>query len=92
MCALNRIGDDVDIPLNGIKVLPAASIVVGGAASRGANAGTGAGRMLAGFGDPNVSGVIGNIGDLFQRLDGEPGKTLYVKEPENNTDTVCKPK
>jgi putative cofactor-binding repeat protein len=79
VCALNRIGDDVTVPLNGIKTLPAASIVVGGATSRGS-----AGRTLAGFGDPNKTGVIGNIGDLFQRLDGPPG--LYVNEKGAGTD------
>jgi hypothetical protein len=84
VCALNRIGDDVKVALNGIKVLPAASIVVGGAASQsGTAAETGAARLLAGFGDPNDNGVIGNIGDLFQRLDGAPGETLYVKETGN---------
>jgi hypothetical protein len=38
------------------------------------------------LGDPNNQ-VAGNVGDIFQRLDGTPGATLYVKEEGNGTDT-----
>ena len=51
---------------------------------------SGVGRLLAGFGDPNDTGVIVNIGDLFQRLDGPPG--LYVKETEKKDGTDWKAK
>jgi hypothetical protein len=85
ICSLNRIADDVEFPLIGIKDLPFESMVVGGATSRGnTSAGTGAGRLIAGFGDPNNK-VPGNVGDFFQRLDGAAGKTFYVKESGNNT-------
>lgn len=86
VCSLNRIADDVPEPLLfGIGVLPADSLIVGGAASIGGNtAGSGAGRWLAGKGDPNGK-VTGNVGDIFQRIDGESGKTLYVKEAGNDT-------
>ena len=87
VCALNRIADDVASPFVGIKKLPFASVIVGGATSRGGTtAGSGAGRFIAGLGDPNNK-VIGNVGDIFQRLDGTLGATLYVKETGNSTDT-----
>jgi hypothetical protein len=87
VCALNRIADDVPAPLVGIGKLPAASLVVGGAASRGGTtASSGTGCLMTGLGDPNNK-VTGNVGDIFQRLDGKPGATLYVKEAGNNTDT-----
>lgn len=87
VCALNRIADDVATPFTGIKFLPAASVVVGGATSRGGTIpGSGAGRFIAGLGDPNNK-VIGNVGDIFQCLDGAPGATLYVKETGNTTNT-----
>jgi hypothetical protein len=83
ICALNRVSD-VAVPLNGIRTLPAANLLVGGAAGWSGTAPQyGTGRFLAGFGDPNVTGVIGSIGDLFQRLDGPPG--LYVNEKGNVT-------
>ena len=44
----------------------------------------GAGRLLAGAGDPNGR-VAGDVGDLYQRLDGGPGATLYVKESGTQT-------
>jgi len=78
LCALNRIADDVSEPLLGFGVLPENYLVVGGAASRGG------GRWLAGLGDPNNK-VSGNVGDIFQRLDGTLRQTLYVKETGNNT-------
>jgi hypothetical protein len=87
VCALNRIDIGVASPLVGIGNLPEDSLVVGGATSRGgAAASSGAGRFLAGLGDPNTR-VIGNVGDLFQRIDGGTGSTLYVKESGNGTDT-----
>jgi hypothetical protein len=87
VCALNRIADDGSVPLAGIGNLPFDSLVVGGAMSRGGTAaGSGAGRFLAGLGDPNNK-VMGSVGDIFQRLDGAPGATLYVKETGNNTTT-----
>jgi hypothetical protein len=87
ICALNRIADDVPTPLSGIGNLPFDSIVVGGATSRGgATASSGAGRLIAGLGDPNDK-VPGNIGDIFQRLDGAPGATLYVKEAGDGSKT-----
>ena len=86
VCALNRIDAGVTSPLGGLEGLPGRSLVVGGAASRGSVNGTGAGRFIAGLGDPNDS-VSGNIGDIFQQLDGTPGKTLWVKESDNGTTT-----
>jgi hypothetical protein len=91
-CALNRIGTDVASPLVGLPNLPEKAVLVGGASSRGGTAaGSGAGRFLAGLGDPNNS-VLGNVGDMFQRLDGAPGTTLYIKEAGNNTNTDWTPK
>lgn len=85
VCALNRIADDVPSPLVGIAKLPADSLVVGGATSTGGStASSGAGRFIAGLGDPNNK-VTGNVGDIFQRLDGTPGATLFVKETGNST-------
>jgi hypothetical protein len=87
LCSLNRIGADVAAPLNGLVNLPEQAVVVGGASSRGAAAAaSGAGRILAGLHDPN-NRVLGNVGDMFQRLDGVPGETLYIKEAGNGTAT-----
>lgn len=92
VCALNRIDADVPSPLVGIANLPANAVIVAGATSVGGTATTtGAGRTLIGLGDPNDT-VTGNIGDIFQRLDGTPGATLYVKEAGNNTTTDWVPK
>ena len=80
VCSLNRIADDVVSPFKGNG-----SIIVGGAVSRGGTtASSGAGRFIAGPGDPETK-VIGNVGDIFQRIDGALGKTLYVKETGNGT-------
>jgi hypothetical protein len=85
VCALNRIADDVPSPFLGIGNLPFDSVVVGGATSRGGTtASSGTGRFVVGLGDPNNK-VIGNVGDIFQRLDGIPGATLYVKEMGDST-------
>ena len=81
VCALNRIGDDVRTPLAGIHDLPFASMVVGGATSRGGtSANSGGGRVLVGLGDPNEANIPGHVGDIFQRIDGKLGETFYVKE------------
>jgi Pectate lyase superfamily protein len=90
--ALNRIADDVLSALVGIENLPFASVVVGGATSRGGTTETsGAGRFIAGIGDPEDR-VIGNVGDIFQRLDGKAGETLYVKETGNGSTSGWKAK
>jgi hypothetical protein len=87
VCALNRIADDVASPFVGIRNLPFDSVIVGGATSRGGTKpNSGAGRFIAGMGDPETK-VIGNVGDMFQRLDGARGKTLYVKEEGHGTAT-----
>jgi polygalacturonase len=91
-CALNRIGADVASSLVGLPNLPEKAVLVGGASSRGGTAAhSGAGRLLAGLGDPNNS-VLGDVGDMFQRLDGAPGTTLYIKEAGSNTNTDWTPK
>jgi hypothetical protein len=92
VCALNRIDAAVVSPLVGIGNLPEDALVVGGATSRGgATAGSGAGRFVAGLGDPNAK-VAGNVGDIFQRLDGGPGASLYVKESGNGGNAGWVPK
>jgi hypothetical protein len=68
--------------------------LVGGAASRGGTQ-FGSGRFILGLGNPNrkgPGGVIGSVGDIFQRLDGITGETLYVKETGINTKTGWKAK
>nr|MDQ3765638.1 hypothetical protein [Actinomycetota bacterium] len=97
VCALNRIEGEVTRPLIGLDRLPQQTIVVGGGASRGgSSAGTGAGRFLVGVGDPNgdppTGKVLGNVGDIYQRLDENPVATLYVKESGDNTTTGWTPK
>jgi hypothetical protein len=85
VCALNRIDAGAASPLGGIPNLPEESVVVGGATSRGgATEGSGAGRFIAGLGDPN-NRVTGNVGDIFQRIDGGVGSTLYVKERDDGS-------
>lgn len=85
VCALNRIAEDVSIPIAGIQALPSRSVIVGGAASRGD-----AGRWLVGkiaLNDqdgPNDL-IAGSVGDIFQNLDGAPGKIFWVKETGNDT-------
>src|SRR5262249_6545039 len=92
VCAANRIASDVGAPLVGLGALPEDAAVVGGATSRGGFApGTGAGRILAGLGDPNGK-VLGNVGDLFQRVDGSAGATLYVKESGDGANVGWSPK
>lgn len=85
VCALNRIADDVPSPLVGIENLTLDSIIVGGGTSRGGTtAHSGAGRFIAGLGVPEHK-IPGNVGDIFQSLDGTPGKTLWVKETGDGT-------
>jgi hypothetical protein len=80
VCALNRVDATVPSPLVGLDQLPAKAVLVGGAASRGGVApGTGAGRFLVGLGDPNQNNVVGNVGDIYQRVDTTPGPRLFVK-------------
>lgn len=80
VCALNRTDAGVTTPISGLGRLPEGALVVGGAASGDSTAAdTGCGRFLIGLGDPNGK-VSGQIGDIFQRLDGRPGNCLYVKE------------
>jgi hypothetical protein len=77
-CALNRIADDVLTPFVNIANPPFG--IVGGVTSRGGTAAkSDAGRFIAGLGCPD-NRVLGNVGDIFQRLDGAPGETLCVKE------------
>lgn len=91
VCALNRIAEDVDVPFDEFLNLPF-DILTGGVTSRGGTGlKPGAGRFIVGRGDPE-NRVEGNIGDIFQRLDGELGKTLYVKEAGNGTNTDWKAK
>lgn len=85
VCALNRVADG--IPILGIGNLPGDFMIVGGATSRGGTtANSGAGRFLAGLGNPE-SRVTGHVGDIFQQLDGTPGATLWVKETGSGTST-----
>lgn len=89
VCALNRVGDGVASPLVGLQFLPETSITVGGAVNQAGTAGMGVGRFIAGItGDSGPNGKItGNIGDIFQRLDGGIGSTFYVKESDNGENT-----
>jgi len=92
VCALNQLGPDVATALDGLPALPQDALVVGGAVSRGGEApATGGGRMLAGVGAP-TDRVEGNVGDVFQRLDGDAGPKLFVKESVNGTSDGWTPK
>jgi hypothetical protein len=85
LCALNRVAAGVTSPIVGLARLPERSLVVGGAANRGgAVEASGGGRFLTGLGNPQEA-VAGNVGDLFQRVDGGAGSSLYVKEAGNGT-------
>ena len=93
ICALNRVRADVTTPLDGLTTLPERAVVVAGAASRGGNApGQGAGRVLVGTGNPNDNQVAGNLGDVYQRVDPEPGPRLFVKEDDQTPGTGWTPK
>jgi hypothetical protein len=77
ICALNRVR----------------AVVVAGAASRGGNdPGQGAGRVLMGTGNPNDNQLAGNLGDVYQRVDPEPGPRLFVKEDDQTPGTGWTPK
>jgi hypothetical protein len=83
---------DVSTPFEGLSALADNVLVVGGALSRGGSApATGAGRILADIGAP-TDRVSGNVGDLFQRLDGGAGPKLFVKESGNGTTDGWTPK
>ena len=83
VCALNQVDAGVARPLVGVARLPEKAVVAGGAASRGGSSpGSGAGRFLVGLGDPNENNVIGNAGDIYQRVDENPGPRLFVKESD----------
>ncbi len=87
ICALNQLGAGVVTPLVGLDQLPGRAVLAGGAVGRGGPSPViGAGRQLTGIGDP-TGAVLGNVGDIYLRLDGAPGQTLYVKETGNDTDT-----
>lgn len=87
VCALNRVDADVASPLVGLLQLPEDAVVVGGAASHGGSApGSGSGRVLVGEGSPEGK-VIGNAGDVYQRVDAAPGPRLFVKESDAQANT-----
>lgn len=87
VCALNNVDAEVASPLVGLLQLPEDSVVVGGAASRGGSTpGSGAGRFIAGEGTPENK-VIGNVGDVYQRIDAAPGPRLFVKESDEEPNT-----
>jgi hypothetical protein len=93
ICALNRVRADVTTPLAGLTTLPERAIVVAGATSRGGNdPGQGAGRVLMGTGNPNDNQLAGNLGDVYQRVDPEPGPRLFVKEDDQTPGTGWTPK
>ena len=96
ICALNSIGVDVTQPIKGVETLKEHALIVGGAGTGSGAAGRGTGRFLVGTGDPNAAdgntGVAGNIGDIYQRLDGGAGHTLYVKEGHDGAATGWTPK
>ena len=84
VCALNHMAHDVGAPLVDLAD-PPLNIITGGITNK---VGTvGAGRLIVGRGNPNGS-IAGNIGDIFQSLDGaQMGKALWVKEAGNGTNT-----
>jgi hypothetical protein len=93
ICALNRMRADVSTPLLGLAELPERAVVVAGAADRGGTGpGLGAGRILMGTGDPNDNHVAGNVGDLYQRIDPQPGPRLFVKENDDLPNAGWSPK
>jgi hypothetical protein len=78
VCALNRIAEDVETPLVGMD--QPRTIVVGGATSRGGKLeGQGTGRFLVGVENPE-NNVTGNVGDIYQWVNGTVDATLFVKE------------
>jgi Pectate lyase superfamily protein/Right handed beta helix region len=92
VCGLNQLGPEVTTPLDGMSALADDALVVGGALSRGGAApATGGARRLAGIGAP-TDRLAGNVGDVFQRLDGGAGPKLFVKESGNGTTDGWVPK
>ena len=93
VCSLNQIDADVATPLVGLTQLPQRAVLAGGAASQGGSEpGSGTGRFLVGVGDPNDNGVVGNAGDLYQRVDAADGPRLFVKESDEEPDAGWEPK
>lgn len=96
ICALNHIGADVTQPIRGVETLKGHALIVGGAGTGSGAVGRGTGRFLVGTGDPNVAdgntGIVGNVGDIYQRLDGSAGHTLYVKEGQDGAADGWTPK
>lgn len=80
--ALNQI--EAATPLHGLGNLPEGCVVSNG--NIGVTTSSGIGRFVTGEGDPNNQ-VTGNVGDIFQRLDGGVGSTLYIKETGHGTQT-----
>ena len=73
--------------------LPERAIVVAGAASRGGNdPSQGVGRVLIGTGNPNDNQLAGNLGDIYQRVDSQPGPRLFVKEDDETPGAGWTPK
>jgi len=91
VCALNQT-DDVQVPFLDLAV-PLLNIVSGGITSRGGPVGKpGAGRFIVGHGNPNGH-IVGNIGDIFQSLDGaQINKALWVKDAGDGTTSGWNPK
>ena len=93
VCSLNQIDADVATPLVGLTQLPQRAVLVGGAASQGGSEpGSGTGRFLVGLGDPNDNSVVGNAGDIYQRVDAADGPRLFVKESDDEPDAGWTPK
>lgn len=91
VCALNQT-HNVQFPFLDLAV-PPLNIVTGGITSTGGPVGKpGAGRFIVGHGNPNGR-IVGNIGDIFQSLDGaQMNKALWVKEAGNGTSSDWNPK
>ena len=45
-----------------------------------------------GIGNPNDNQLAGNLGDVYQRVDPEPGPRLFVKEDAEAPGTGWSPK
>jgi hypothetical protein len=83
VCSMNHLDVAVSNPLIGLDQLPQKTVVAGGTASHGgSDPGSGTGRFLVGVGDPNDNSVIGNAGDIYQRVDAADGPRLFVKESD----------
>src|SRR5262249_47431682 len=71
LCALNQVAEDVKVPFLGLNQNHLNHLIAGGVTSRSG------GRLIVGIGSPEGS-IQGNVGDIFQQLDGESGATLWV--------------